>query len=108
MSYEISKELFEAVYNDVKVEEYYGVFDTEIQAQLKHSDYTFACSIDNFFFRCIDFVNNAGYVFVQESRGISTIQKISTRETKVWEDKTYNKQRLFDACQWILDNKGKE
>ena len=64
--------------------------------------------VDSFFFKCIDFISDSGYVFVQDNRGYLRIKKLGDDKMfKIWEDECYNKDRLFDACQWILDNKDK-
>lgn len=89
----ISKELFEAV-----TEEKYS--DIHFKALL--------INYDSFYFKCIDFVIKNGYVFVNDTRGYSRIKKLSNDNLyKIWEDEEYKKQRLFDACQYILENKDK-
>ena len=92
----ISKELFEAVMG----------YDIGSEKELfMHIGYNGFNSYNDFFFECIDFISTKGYVFVQDTAGFSMITHLATSNRKIWEDEEYNKQRVFDACQWILENK---
>lgn len=110
MSYKISKELFEAVMN---VETINGI---TLVPKLKEYDYVDGISYtlksgggfisyDTFFFKCKKWAKTQGYVIWSYLDQANTFNfdgiKINSFISK-------EQQAVFDACQWILDNKDKQ
>lgn len=113
--YKISKELFEAVigakcyqYNPTKTNLINWSIDVGKRLYGGVIQEYYQTTYNDFFFKCIDFVNRKGYIFNFDSRGFLRIKHISTGDFKMWEDEEFNKQRLFDACQWILEKENKQ
>lgn len=127
MSYKISKELFEAVYNEDLLRIEIGTYS--VVAYLTDGT-EFTENIDSFFFKCKEWAlkqeiclctgveehTPISYVFVcfQSNRYRPDPQsrlKNPLVEHKIQTPTMYGdneKQCLFDACQWILDNKDKQ
>lgn len=113
MSYNISKELFEAVMNikinKLQVDEFNYIWINIDSTHLSRFD-----SINNFFFLCKDWANKNEYRLLNGShdynnRIICFIYKdfdyMGDYEEEFKSDS--EQQAVFDACQWIIDNKGK-
>ena len=105
MNYKISKELFKAVMKDDIFNNSgdWGQLTEEkyINKSLKEIDY------NNFFFDCKEWALKQGYMIESyldsESNGVSVIRyenKYISAETE--------QQAVFDACQWILNNKDRQ
>lgn len=123
--YNISKELFEAVMSE-KIIDYRGVFIDHISGTYNNKTILdgitivaadggiISCSVNNFFFKCKDWANKNGYRLLNGSHDYNN-QTICL----IYKDYDYigdfcekikadsEQQAVFDACQWILDNKGK-
>lgn len=98
----ISKEVFEIIEND-KI--FNSIMFDRILFTYKHNNYQSYIQINDFFFRCVEYISRKGYVFIQDTRGYAKIKKLSNNTIyKIWEDEEYNKQRIFDACKVILEN----
>jgi hypothetical protein len=117
MSYNISKELFEAVMNikinKLQVDEFNYIWINIDSTHLSRFD-----SINNFFFRCKKWAKSNGYRLLSGSQSNLMLCEESHhcdahKSTIMWDDKYESfggkseQQAVFDACQWIIDNKGK-
>lgn len=109
MSYKISKELFEAVMK-CKINNYgFGTSNIGIRVVTEMFD-EILITYNDFFFKCKEWAYNQNKQYYIES-GYTKYDSYA----KVWFDGGRNKefksnteqQSVFDACQWILDNKDK-
>lgn len=116
MSYKISKELFEAVmeedFNCTKDDYiYYGIRDTKDSARI---------SINQFFFKCKEWAYSKGYglvTFPLRGNYSCIITDMDKSLNEIFDSKLFaldkliqadaEQQAVFDACQWVLDNKEK-
>ena len=119
MSYNISKELFEAVMNvklttDLSIAPYYNEVNGCEEEDLILINYNFIwIPLDTFFFKCKEWAYKSGYVIDSRtsSAGSSFIYErdyhwnIPAEVKKIVSSS--EQQAVFDACQWIMDNKGK-
>ena len=115
MSYKISKELFEAVMNvklttDLSIAPYYNEVNGCEEWDLILINYNFIwIPLDTFFFKCKE--------WLLDMLDIDISTKVSKKEVIVelyikeiidfnYFHSTSEQQAVFDACQWILENKG--
>ena len=95
MSYEISKELFEAIMSldSGRI----NVFDSSITYNYGHN----CISINDFFFKCKEWAYNQGYIIYSSTKSCSMFKK----EAQLYcsNEDIQEQQKIFDACQWILD-----
>lgn len=124
MSYKISKELFEKIMNvklttDLSIAPYYNEVNGCEEEDLILINYNFIwIPLDTFFFKCKDWAFEQAY------------QLESCKTNKLLEDNKFEsiymcggfyqysviqnfyasseQQAVFDACQWILNNKDKQ
>lgn len=112
MSYKISKELLEAVIGS-EVNSLEIIEDVIKYHLVKHQPYSYyelsdynLIKIDTFFFKCkewayVDWImlsgrdDNCFNCYVEERNGFRTTDFYSDSE----------QQSVFDACQWLLENK---
>lgn len=123
MSYNISKELFETVMNE-KIIEYRGVFGSYISGTYNNhvnlgccitvvstDGGIVSCSINDFFFKCKKYAlkqNISMYSYIHELNcGVEIVpkKKCNWLDNKKFKSDS-EQQAVFDACQWILENKG--
>ena len=129
MSYKISKELFEAVMNvklttDLSIAPYYNEVNGCEEEDLILINYNFIwIPLDTFFFKCKEWAFEKSY---GKHTTMNTMYDLRTRTRNrvdwscdIVEDcgdgKTIKtiyanseQQSVFNACQWILDNKDKQ
>ena len=119
MTYRISKELFEAVrnhkINKINIygsSKYFYIFDDYL---LDHNKVGREESYNDFFFECIDWALKQKYILVTAPRTDSRKATCSFDESGKhdYKDDFHNnfreesiQQAVFDACQWILNQKG--
>lgn len=112
MNYKISKELFEAVMS-LKVIEFYC--RNEIQyypadkERVRCIDWIPAlssCEYNDFFFKCKEWAYNQGYIIYSSTKSCSMFKK----EAQLYcsNENIQEQQKIFDVCQWILNNKDKQ
>lgn len=94
MSYKISKELFEAVYGR-KVDEH---------TDLRYKGFLSTLVVNDFFFKCKEWLIGRGY---DNWSGYHENEYFCFIITKGAFISTSEQQSVFDACQWVLDNKEK-
>lgn len=123
MQYNISKELFETIMNE-KIIEYRGVFGPYISgtynnyvnlgcgiAVVSTDGGIVSCSVNDFFFKCKKYAlkqNISMYSYIHELNGgveIVPKKKCNWLDNKKFKAES-EQQAVFDACQWILENKG--
>lgn len=108
----ISKELFENIYNikvnRIQIDEFHNVWIDIDSNHLSRFD-----SVNNSFFKCKDWANKQGYRLLSGSHDYNN--KIICYIYKGYDyigdfDELFvaesEQQAVFDACQWILENKG--
>lgn len=111
MKLNISKELFETVMNEKIM--YYRVEIDEIEYDYvkvnRHNP--LIMDVNDFFFMCKDWAlkqNISMYSYIHELNGgveIAPKKKCNWLDNKRFKADS-EQQAVFDACQWILDNKG--
>ena len=113
MSYKISKELFEVAMNlklttDLSITPYYNEINGCEEGDLILINYNFIwIPLDTFFFKCKEWALGQGYEIF--TSGIKcSVYKISKGWIIDQLESTSEQQAVFDACQWILDNKVKQ
>lgn len=119
---EISKELFEAVMN-IKLGTYYSDnIETERRLWIDKDlicwdavPFVDEISINDFFFKCKEWASTKGYILFSKTRLSSSLAScyFDVMGFHDYEDDFKNdfraeseQQAVFDACQWILENKG--
>ena len=111
---EISKELFEAVIDD-KVK-YYCVDVDEIEYDYESFDRQnpLIMAVNDFFFKCKEWASKKGCILFSKTRLSSSLAScyFDVMGFNDYEDDFKNdfraeseQQAVFDACQWILENK---
>ena len=116
MSYKISKELFEKVMNvklttDLSIAPYYDEVNGCEEWDLILINYNFIwIPLDTFFFKCKEWLLDM--LDIDISTKVSKKEVIVELYIKEIIDFNYfqsdsEQQAVFDACQWILDNKDK-
>lgn len=122
MKYNISKELFEIIINK-KIIEYNGVFGKYISAKYDNTvdlstgikvvardGGVISESINDFYFKCKEWAYNHGIILSSETCDIgicciSTIEDQGYLANQYEIESTSEQQAVFDACQWIIDNR---
>ena len=111
MSYKISKELFEAVMDEkvtteISISPYYNEINGCEENDLILINYNFVwIPLNTFFFKCKEWAYNQGYIIYSSTKSCSMFKK----EAQLYcsNENIQEQQKIFDACQWILDNKDK-
>ena len=104
MNYKISKELFEAVHGR-KVDEH---------TDLRYKGFLSTLVVNDFFFKCKEWALEQGYILESSFKdtSICVVYRIindgwsKTKETSF--SRSSEQQAVFNACQWLLDNKDKQ
>lgn len=54
-------------------------------------------------YKCREWANSKGYVIIQDTRGYTKVERILTKEKKIWEDEDMSKniKRVIQSCEWI-------
>lgn len=110
----VSKELFEAVMN-VKINKLEIDNFDYIWINIDRTDLSRVDSINNFFFKCMNWSWSRECLLIISPQGNNFKDK-PFYKVKIMNNAEYIKtftdmklsqqQAVFDACQWILDNKG--
>lgn len=109
----ISKELLNKI-TECKVLEIHGVFDNELQAELKHQDTTYTINIYELAHKCKEYLLDEGYYIVIHPFKVELFEKDTNSFIRDFhyhiQDKAipYDIKREIQASQWILDNKKEE
>ena len=102
MSYKISKELFEKV---MKVElAGFSINEENVIGYIFNKIGYFEISVDTFFFKCKEWLIGRGY---DNWSGYHENEYFCYVKTKGTFISNSEQQAVFDACQWVLDNKEK-
>ena len=99
MSYNISKELFKEITgNDETINEH----NKECIINGNTEEYI---SFNDFYFMCKEWAYSQGYIIYSSTKSCSMFKK----EAQLYcsNENIQEQQKIFDACQWILDNKEK-
>ena len=125
MNYKINKELFEAVMDfkvdNVSITTVYANIDAGLRYERKETLYTIVdcISIDSFFFKCKEWAFWNDYEIIVRMRIVDIYRDEHKIDYGYEINHTNNgiiktswwisseQQVVFDACQWILDNKEK-
>lgn len=106
----ISKELLSEI-TECKVLEIHGVFDNELQAELKHQDTTYTINIYELAHKCKEYLLDEGYCIMIHPFKIELFEKDTNSFMRNFhypiQDKAipYDIKRIVQVCQWILDYK---
>jgi len=102
MNYKISKELFEAVTDDSYY--YYELNDGGIVVDDKtHKDFM---SHNDFFFICYEYLAKNGFDIITVCVEDWCNVRLEKEGQDVYNEGHYKlQQAVFDACEWILENK---
>ena len=120
MSYNISKELFEAVMDEkvtteISISPYYNEINGCEENDLILINYNFVwIPLNTFFFKCKEWALEQGYILESSFKdtSICVVYRIindgwsKTKETSF--SRSSEQQAVFNACQWLLDNKDKQ
>ena len=106
----VSKELFEAVMN-IKINKLEIDDFDYIWINIDRTDLSRVDSINNFFFKCKKWAIEQKYYIRsfegKDGSGYATPEEISISGDMNFQlNADSEQQAVFDACQWILDNKG--
>ena len=114
MSYKISKKLFEAVmsvglYDELYIDNYFDEYNgVEIEDwQIIKYNNTWI-PLDTFVFKCKEWALKQEYNIWSDCIGNITIQDENFDTVDASISNKSEQQAVFDACQWILDNKDKQ
>lgn len=93
MSYNISKELFEAVYGR-KVDEH---------TDLRYKGFLSTLVVNDFFFACKEWAYNKGYIIKTDIAGEWELYNFKNGGIFDAQNSSSEQQAVFDACMYILD-----